>query len=342
MVDKSKRGHHRVSAEKRSFRDLKISKVSIGDLKPHGELFIRGLSCGAFDTLSKVDQDDNLPASELVTHIIQELVCDSDDRPFSQEKVCALDEDARRRIVRAVIKQNPDWFVEDHNEKGKGIDLAKISAPMEQNEEENDEEFLARGVRAELASQKAFMNTVMSGLSDRMQGVLGPSITANMGASQHLSNLLNNIKPRLPVPSRISEIPRNPIYDTNEILREVTNQIGQMRDLAAATADLHRTLNDTAATAVADFSKGAEKSRTAALYGLWIAGMTLLFSVLALAFSIYTMRSQNAKVEARETAPRAQTERRMATEAEPAKTIGGLSQEKIGIRKETKRELPQK
>lgn len=322
-----------MSSDKEPFAKIKIPKVSIGYIEPYGELFLRGLSYGNFIELSKLDLARVLPADELATQIILALVYNRNDQPLSQEEIGAFASDSRRRVVRAIIEQNPHWFAEDRNEEGKGSDLAKLNAPMEQREGEGDEEYLARGFRAELAAINARTSSMMSGLSDRLKGLLGPGIAANTGASARLSNLLHTIRPE-PITLKIPEIPRNPIHETNEILREVASQIGQMRDLAAATADIQRTLNDTATAAVADFSKGAEKSRKATRNGLWIAGATLLVSILAVGVSIYTLKSQNAGVEAREAELRAQTERLMAKEAELVGTIEHLSQEVGRLREE--------
>lgn len=324
-----------MESDKKPFPKLNIPKVSIGDFAPHGELFQRALSVGALRDLSEADQQGDLPAEELASLVIGAVVCTGDDTRLSAEEVSALEADARRSIVRAIIDKNRDEFVEDRNEKGegKGFDFALLSVPMEQAEGESDEEFLARGVRAALAANKARLKDMMSGLSERMQGVIGAGLAANVSASSHLSDVLKSMRPE-PAPFRMPEIPRNPIFDTNEILGEVADQIGQMRDLAAATAEMQRTLNDTATAAVADFSQGAEQSFNAAQEGIKIARYTffatvgaVLISVIALFVSIKSMNGQDAGAEAREAALRAQTERLMTTETELVRTIEELRQE---------------
>ncbi|MPT48387.1 MAG: Hin recombinase [Sphingobium sp.] len=57
----------------------------------------------------------------------------------------------------------------------------------------------------------------MSGVFNFYFGAVADAITAHMRTE--------------PAPIRFSEFPRNPIYDTNEILGEVAGQIGQMCDL---------------------------------------------------------------------------------------------------------------
>ncbi|WP_374593650.1 hypothetical protein [Sphingosinicella sp.] len=319
-----------MESERKSFPELKIPKVSIGEIAPHGELFQRSLSVGALRDLDAADEEGDLPADELASLVIVALICTGDDAPLSREEVGALDADARHTIVRAIIAKNRDWFVEDRNEKGNGTDLAKLCVPMEQGKEESDEEFLARGVRAELAAKEARLKGMLNGLSERMQGVIGPSLVANMGASRSLSHLLDSMRPE-PATLRIPELPRNPIHDTNEILGEVASQIGQMRDLAAATAEMQRTLNATASAAVTDFSAGADKSFTAAKQSLKIAKATLaatilaaFVSVVALCISVMSINSQNAGVETRQAALQMQTERLTATQTELVRRIGEL------------------
>ena len=322
-----------MESEKKSFPEFIIPKVLIGEVAPHGELFQRGLGFGALRDLSEADQDGDLPADELASEAILAVVRTGEDEPLTREEVSALDADARRTIVRAIIEKNRDEFVEDRNEKGKGFDLALMSVPMEQGEGESDAEFLARGIRGQLAANKARLKGMMSGLSERMQGVIGAGLAANVSASSHLSDVLKSMRPE-PAPFRMPEIPRNPIYDTNEILGEVADQIGQMRDLAAATAEMQRTLNDTATAAVVDFSDSAEQSFNAAKQGLKIARNTLyatilavFVSVVAVGISLWSMNSQDAGAEAREAALRAQTQRLMATETELVRTIGKLREE---------------
>lgn len=322
-----------MESEKKSFPEFIIPKMSIGEVAPHGELFQRGLSFGALRDLDEADQDGDLPADELASQVILAVVRTGQDEPLTPEEVSALDADARRMIVQAIIEKNRDEFVEDRNEKGKGFDLALMSVPIEQGEGESDEEFLARGIRAELAANKARLKSMIGGLSEHMQSVLGPGLSANMGASRSLSHVLGSIRAE-PAPIRMPEIPRNPIYDTNEILGEVAGQIGQMRDLAAATAEMQRTLNDTATAAVADFSDSAEQSFNAAKQGLKIARNTLyatilavFVSVVAVGISLWSMNSQDAGAEAREAALRAQTQRLIATETELVRTIGDLREE---------------
>lgn len=319
--------------EKSPFSKLKLRKFSIGEFAPHGELFQRSLSFGALRNLSDADLQGDLPASELVGMVIGEVVCTADDTPLSAKDVSALDANARQNIVRAIIEKNRDQFVEDRNEKGKGTDIAKLCVPMEQSENETDEEFLSRGIRAVLLANKVRLKEMMSGLNERTQGVIGADLAANIGASQSLAHLLDSMRPE-PAQITMPMIPHNPIDDTNDLLVEVASQIGQMRDLAAATAEMQRTLNDTATAAVADFSAGTEKSFAATKEGLKVARITLgatilatFVSVVALGISIMSMNSQDAGAEAREAALRAQTERLMTTETELVRIISDLREE---------------
>ncbi|OYU74216.1 MAG: hypothetical protein CFE32_18490 [Alphaproteobacteria bacterium PA3] len=157
-----------------------------------------------------------------------------------------------------------------------------------------------------------------------------------MGASTRVDEIIKSMRgdgsaipqfkfiPRAPIEFKI---PPNPIYETNELLAEVAAQIAQMRELAAATADMQRTLNDTASVAVADFSAGAEASRTASKYGLWIAGTSLIVSILALGITYYQGSLQNKDVMAREAAARLQNERLIAVYGDLAVQVKLLTRE---------------
>lgn len=321
------------------FAEFRNAKAYVGDIPPYGQLFQRSLSVGALRDFSEADQQGNLSTSELVTKVIVALVSTADDAPLSDEQVRALDANVRHTLVQAIIEKNREQFVEDRNEEGRGVDFAKLAMPMEQRENESDEEFLVRGIRAEVAAGKAWKST-LSGLSERMQGVLGPGLHANAEASHNLSQMLNSMSlgPRR---SDLLDLPRNPVLKTNEILTEVASQIGEMRNLAGLTAKMQGALNDMAQAAVIDFSKGAEDSRKAADEGLEIARRSLRatvvaawIAVIALIFSVVTTYRQVGDAEARETALRAQTARLMNTEAELLRKMKDLREEVKDIRVE--------
>lgn len=322
-----------------SLKDLKIPASSIGEVAPHGELFLRKLSLQDLSNLTKAD-DPLLPVADLVKVLISTLLRDGNEALLTAEQVGSLTPEDRARIVTAIIEQNEDWFFEDQNKEGEGTDIAKVHVPMTRAQGESAEEFLARGYRAEAARMKTRLGAMFKGMSSHLKSMLGPGLTANLGASNRLGEIIKSMQGGVgaaaagqatirhePLEFKMPPIPRNPIYDTNEILEEVAAQIDQMRELAAATAEMQRTLNDTASAAVADFSSGAEATRKATRNGLWIAGASLAVSIIALIATIYMGWVQNKDTQGRDAAERTLTERAIAADREVAAKVQLLTQE---------------
>lgn len=301
-----------------SLKGIKIPHQLVGKIQPHGELFLWKLSLqGLFDIIKSDEQ--NLSASDLVSGLIKATLRKVDETPLSADEIQKLNSEDRQQIVSEVIKQNPDWFFEDQIAVGDVTDLEKLHVPMTRKDDETDEEFLARGFRIKFARVKTRLNTMLMGTSGPLKAMLWPNLAANIGASQGVSNILNSMNERRPfVPDRALlnrasfdriKISPNPIHDTNKILTKVADQIGEMRELAAATAKMQCTLNDTASAAVVDFSMGAESTRKSTRNGLWIAVISLFVSIISIVAPIFLDRSQNAEAELRERTMRAQTER---------------------------------
>lgn len=322
-----------------SLKDLKIPAVSIGEVAPHGDVFLRRLSVSDLSKLNKADEPP-LPVGDLVTALIGTLLRNGDEVLLTAEQVDALSPEDRARIVAAITAQNQDWFFDDMNEDGDAVDIAKVHVPMARAEGESAEEFLARGYRAEALRMKTRFSTMFKGMSEHLKSVLGPGLAENYSASNRLGEIIKSMQGGMgaateahatirhePFELRVPPIPRNPIYDTNEILQEVAGQIDQMRELAAATAEMQRTLNDTASTAVADFSSGAEATRKATRNGLWIAGTSLVVSIIALVVTIYMDWGQSNDAQGRDAAQRMRAERAISADREVAARIQLLTEE---------------
>jgi hypothetical protein len=87
--------------------------------------------------------------------------------------------------------------------------------------------------------------------------------------------------------------PPNPLYETNRLLGEQAEHIGEMRQLAADTAEMQRSLNEIALKILGEFNEGArtaERASSKALkvsqIGLWVAIGSAVLTALALVASI--------------------------------------------------------
>lgn len=322
-----------MSSEKQSLKDLKIPSEPVGAIGTIGDVFLRRASVQVFSDVSQADEGGKLDAESLVTGLIFGLAQKADDTKLSDDEVHGLAPEDRQRLVRQIIHLHPEWFSLDRDDG----DTALVDAGIERAEGESDEEYLARGFRSKASRFAARLKNLFSGTSERMKSILGAGLAANMGASRRVSQLVKSMSGpsslsqatirHEPFEFELPEIPPNPIFDTNEILAEVAGQIEQMRDLAAATAEMQRTLNETASAAVADFSTGAEASRKATRNGLGIAGASLLVSVIALGVTVYVSISQGAETSAREKAAQEQVTRLIASEKAVAETLSNLKDE---------------
>lgn len=334
-----------------SLKAIKILAVSIGEIAPHGELFLRKLSFKDLSSLTGADKPP-LPTGDLVTALIGTLLRNRDETQLTKEQVRALSAEDRARIVAVITAQNQGWFFEDVNEDGESTDIAKNHVPMVRLDCESAEEFLARGYRAEAARWNAIASTMFRDMSSHLKSVLGPGLAANFDASNRLGEIIKSMQTGVgaevasqatirhaPSQFEMPPIPHNPIHDTNAILEDVAGQIDQMRALAAATAEMQRTLNDTATAAVADFSSGAEATRKATRNGLWIARASLTVSIIALLATIYMGWVQSRDTHGRDAAQRTQAERAIAADREVAARVQLLTEELARSREGTAKAL---
>jgi len=307
-------------------------------------MFVWSLSGKDIGDIAKLDEK-GLSASDLTSLMILKVLRKHDDTPLSSESIQSLASEDRKRIVSAIIKRNCHSSIGLRKVPEKNTGQAKLTDPMERQENETDEEFLARWLRAEPARYKALVNSMLPGVSDQTKLIMGPSLAANVAASNGVSGLIASINKRrlssLANPTSESylqihglpDIPPRPIYETNDILADVAHEIGEMRDLAVQTTQMQQTLNETALEAVALFSKGAEASQKASRNGLWISGVSLFVAIIAFLGPIYLSQKQKAEDAVREKDLRAQTERLITTQGELANRVKVLSLELENARK---------
>ncbi|WP_236574934.1 hypothetical protein [Sphingobium sp. S6] len=280
---------------------------------------------------AKAEAEKESSSENLVTALIAALTRKADQAPLSLADVAALTPADRQHLVRAIIRHNQDWFDAPDESGSKGC---------ERLEGESDEDLLARAWRAHVESFRQKLTGMLGRTTERMRVKLSPSLAANIGSSQRLSELLRNIAAQphehaigpVPEPLKLPDIPLHPALKTNDILADVAEKIEQMRDVATATAEMQRSLNDLASEAVADFSAGAEDTRKATQNGLKIAGASLFVSIIALIVSIYLGYKQNTESAERDKAAAQQLDRLIASEKALAGGMGGLTAEMRHIR----------
>lgn len=81
--------------------------------------------------------------------------------------------------------------------------------------------------------------------------------------------------------------PKNPIFETNQILENLTSQIEGMRPLVAQGAELIRGMNDTALRMQADYVVNAVRADRQTNKAMWVAGLSLFVSAIGLVVSSY-------------------------------------------------------
>lgn len=275
--------------EKRTSLRLTLSPRSIGEVGSLGELALRNLSVGALRELSKADLDASLPVADLISALLATLVVRLDGEILRPEVVAQLTVTERERLVAEIIARNPDW-----------LDAGERGVPREIGED--DEHHLARAYRHQaerfatsMRDTAASLASSLGGMGERMRALLAPGLAANSAASSRVADLVGSMDASrvtfAPIgPSRLPKItiPPNPVHETNEILGEVAGHIAQMRELAVATADMQRSLNDTATAAVADFARGAEASAQSSEQALELAKSSLWMAKVGLAVAVVT------------------------------------------------------
>lgn len=347
------RAHGTMTDGLKTMLDYVNPPKSIGTVGSLGELTLRSVSMGSMGVFQDLPDSHAIAASGVVDHLIVALVERSDGAKFSENEVEALVADDRAEIVSHLIKHHSNWF--------DGAD-ATVREPGEA-----DEEYLARGFRATSArfkaSQKRLKESLLrstTGMSERLKAAMLPGLTANSVASDHLGGIINSIsrgsaivsradgmggilgsetsKTRAPPSARITHEPfttpdvviaPHPAHETNALLEGVSQRIEDMRALAVGTAELQRSLNETATAAVSQFSKGAEAAERAAADGLALSRNSLalskdglsvaiasaVLSAIAIIASVVMWADQNGKETAREEAAAAQAGRLVAIES---------------------------
>ena len=327
--------------EKKSLKDLKIPSTAIGAVGGLGEVSLRRASVQVFSDILKAENDSKLDDADLVTALIAGLSYKGGLIRPTPDDVQKLGPADRQKLVDGIIGLHPEWFYPGADPDGE-TDHARR---LDRREGESHEAYLARGFRSEASEFHARAAKLLSGSSDRMKSILGNGLTVNIGASMRVSDLIATMKqPQLhlsaPTVDKIAalELPTlapHPTHKTNEILTDVAGQIGQMRELATATAEMQRSLNDTASAAVVDFSTGAEASRAATKNGLWIAGASLLVSAIALVATLYFSIRQDTQTALREQAAQEQTAKLLASETALAGALLKVQSELLSLKQFT-------
>lgn len=133
------------------------------------------------------------------------------------------------------------------------------------NQRKSDEDWLAyvrrAGGEAVKTRKEPFKKSALLDIED--------SFKRNVGAVSHMRSILNERPERLELPS----LPRNPILDTNFILK-------RMADLSEAGAEQQATLNDYASSAIAEMRAGAEQTERNAKLALRVSLAGVAMGVL--------------------------------------------------------------
>lgn len=273
------------------------------------DVSLHPLNAEALIELEDVDAERGASDSALVTVMISVLAEKPDGSRPSEAEISQLSPQSRQRIIQGIISLHPEWFRSDvaDVEQASGEGISREGG-------ETDEAYLARGFRTSMERFAVSMpkpvvlaSSDLSGLSSHMKNLLSSKFAENLHASHRVGDILKSIHDGSAKFDAIGkksadgaaqfesrknifpELPPNPTFKTNEILSGVKEQIGQMRDLAAATADMHRSLNDMASTALAEFSKGAEASAKSAESSLKIARISLFVSFIATILTFSTI-----------------------------------------------------
>lgn len=130
-------------------------------------------------------------------------------------------------------------------------------------------------------------------------------------------------------------IPPNPAHQTNALLEEMSRHIGEMRDLAATTAEMQQSLNDVAATILTEFSKGAEDSRVATGRALKIAVGSTILSLIAVLASIWGVFYQDLQSTKRDKSDEKASQSLLRATKDNTKALDrfvrGLEAERAGV-----------
>lgn len=158
---------------------------------------------------------------------------------------------------------------------------------IERSGDESVCDFLVRALSHYAAEQKANSERLMQSVSGSLYS------NATLKALQHNHGLSDQLRDTIekytrPTPIAGTEIvlrrmpdfqaPKNPIHDTNEILERVVRQVEDFRPLASQSAEIIRSMNDTALRMQDDYLKNAKSAGTQTKIAIGIAVLSLIVS----------------------------------------------------------------
>lgn len=174
---------------------------------------------------------------------------------------------------------------------------------IERSVDESTCDFLVRAFRHYAAEQKANRERLMQSVSSSLySNTTLKAMQRNLGLSDQLRDTIEKYSRTTPIAGlevnahRMPEfhIPKNPIHDTNEILGRVVRQVEDLRPLAAQSAEIIRSMNDTALRMQADYIENSQKTEhqtqitiQQTKVAVKIAAVSLIVSAIGLIISAF-------------------------------------------------------
>jgi uncharacterized membrane protein len=263
-----------------------------------GDVSIRRLNMRDMIALQARNSTEPFDASKLASSVLQRVASASDGSPMTAEELAKLKPEERGQIVEAVVADHPSLFdlaaTSADPEATKPDDAPRLT--LSRAEGESAEDYLFRGWSNHNATFLAGIRKTLATAESLGKGLSGPmrmALAANNSASAKLSEqlkamhlggaagALSHIEAvRQPTPTFDLRLPPNPIVETNAILSDVAQHIGDMRDLASTTAEMQQSLNTVAQTILTEFKEGADAAAKSSKDALSVAKIGLIVSIV--------------------------------------------------------------
>ena len=205
--------------------------------------------------------------------------------------------------LNSVTDEDLEKFADKLIQKNRYLLKTNKGSDLERSVDESACDFLVRVFRHYATEQKTQWERMTKSVSNSLfTSTTLEAMQRNLGISNQLQDTIEKYTRSLSVaspshaeskldvlsyPMPALHMEKNPIHETNEKLESVAQQIEDLRPIAAQTAQLIQSMNDTALHMQADYVANAEAAGQQTTFAIRIAALSLFVSAVGLVISSF-------------------------------------------------------
>lgn len=126
-------------------------------LEGYGNLLLHYSNKSALRNLGSIVKEKNLSNSELISHLIQELISNEDKSSLSINEIESLNKQDRLSVMKLIIDMHPAWFSKTTENEHSAPPTGEISL----TEYADDETRLANALELQISKMEEFPNSTL-------------------------------------------------------------------------------------------------------------------------------------------------------------------------------------